>query len=380
MPKLFFLINHTPNPRILKRCRALDEVSDILLVYWDRLLDIDREFKKNKNWDIRPIKLKAHLGYPFYRFFLLVIFFLKVFKVLKKEKPNVIYAEKIDMLFIAWVYKKTVDKNVKIIYEVADLIKIKLNKNKDFSFNKILYIIIFNIEKRMNKSVDLLVLTSRYHWEEYYKDIISKDKYLLMLNVPPKKLFRNFKKTEHNDIIIGYIGSIRYPKQLKMLIDVVSSVEEMSVFIAGDGSNYEEIKNYSKDKEYVEFYGPYNYFEEINNLYSKIDCVFSVYDTNYSDNIKIAFPNKLYEAINCELPIIVAKNTKVADFVKNKKIGFAVDDSSKMELKNVLLKLKNKKIIKEINFNIKSIKKKYYLEKYNDELISNFKEIIKKID
>lgn len=375
MNKITFLINHTPNPRILKRCKVLDEVANINLVYWDRLLEVDRDFQIKEKWKVSPIKLKAPLGKPILRMFLLVIFLTKVLRILNKENADVVYAEKIDMLFIAWIYKLVYNKNTKIIYEVADLYKIVFYRNKSFSLKKYFSKIIVKIEKTMSKSVDLLVLTSPHFWEEYYSDIFPKEKYLLLLNAPSKKTFSNFKKEDHSDFVIGYIGSIRYKKQLEMLIDVVEGLKNTSIFIAGDGPDYHYIKNYSANKDFIKFHGPYNYFKEIKKLYSKIDCVFSVYDTSYSRNIKTALPNRLYEAIICELPIIVADNTKLGEFVKTNKIGFVIGDSDDQSLKETLIQLDSENIYERIKNNINAIKDNYYAERFNHKLLENYNDI-----
>ena len=73
-----------------------------------------------------------------------------------------------------------------------------------------------------------------------------------------------------------------------------------------------------------------------------IDCVYSVYDTSLK-NVQLALPNKLYEAIKCNLPIIVAKNTKLSDIVKEWGVGMEVSDNDENELLQAIIRLKNDK-------------------------------------
>ena len=78
--------------------------------------------------------------------------------------------------------------------------------------------------------------------------------------------------------------------------------------------------------------------------------MFSVYNAN-NQNVRIALPNKLYESIYCELPIIVAKGTYLSQLVEEWGVGVSVDHIDKKDLVTVLQKL--------------SIEKEYYRDLSN---------------
>lgn len=362
--EIIFLLSHLPNPRMIKRMELLSDISKVELIYWDRLVS-KQDFSLSQKINQKSIKLKAPQGKPFLRVFPYILFFIRSFFIILKRRPNLIYAGNIDMLFIASIYKMLFNKNLKIVYEIGDLPKYVFAENYD-GILKLLAKLFIKLDKFLEKYVNLLILTSNYFWDRYYKKIYDSNKYLIMLNAPPKKLFQNFKSKEHEEFILGFIGSIRYPKQIKLAIDVCEDLENVKFFIAGDGPDYNEILNYSQNKESTYLYGAYNYFEEVVSLYEKIDCVYSVYDTS-KDNVKYAFPNKLYEAIVCELPIIVAANTKLAEFVEHKWIGYSIR-SNKKELKNVLLKIKKNNYFLDISSNLKDIKDDYFAERFDKDL------------
>lgn len=52
--------------------------------------------------------------------------------------------------------------------------------------------------------------------------------------------------------------------------------------------------------------------------------VLSTYDVIY-ENVRFAEPNKLYEALYFEVPIIVSKNTYLAEKVKRLNVGFEIN-------------------------------------------------------
>ena len=128
---------------------------------------------------------------------------------------------------------------------------------------------------------------------------------------------------------------------MKMLIDL-TRILDVNVVFAGTGEKAicDELIEYSKNNENVYFLGKYDYRKDIASIYSKLDCVYSVYDAD-NPNVRIALPNKLYEAIFCELPIIVAKKTYLSELVESMGVGFSVDHKSILELKKAVEKMMN---------------------------------------
>lgn len=381
MSKIVFLISHIPNPRILKRVKILEEDFDITLIYWDRGQPVKEEFEINPINTVIRINISAPLGKPMKRIIPLMKFIFDALRQLKYEKPNIIHVANIDMLFIAVLYKKNIDKNIRIIYEVADLPKYSFYTDVN-SVKALISKILQTLEKKLTSNISKLILTSPYFWDEYYSKFVSKDKYLFIPNAPFKSLFDKYKgKRVSGDFTIGFIGSVRYIKQLKMLIDAVDEINEeynknIKVFIAGSGPGYEEIIEYSINKTFVEIYGPYNYEKEIISLYEKVDCVYSVYDTKLH-NVRIALPNRLYESIVCSIPIIGAKGTVLAKFIEDNKIGFTVDAYDKEELKRELINIVNNKgLINLYKDNCDRIKYNFYYENNSEKLLYEYKKII----
>ena len=72
--------------------------------------------------------------------------------------------------------------------------------------------------------------------------------------------------------------------------------------------------------------------------------MYSVYDADMQ-NVRVALPNKLYEAVYCEIPLIVAKNTYLAQLVDEWGVGLAVDHKNKDELVEALHRLQSDQAI-----------------------------------
>jgi glycosyltransferase involved in cell wall biosynthesis len=158
---------------------------------------------------------------------------------------------------------------------------------------------------------------------------------------------------------------------MKMLVDSTENIGVDVIFAGAGGTNsdYEAIRNYCSGKPHITFTGKYDYNSEILGLYERVDCVYSVYDAD-NPNVRIALPNKLYESIECELPIIVAKQTYLAELVKEWGVGIAVSHKSVEELKNAILTLKNdKSCYEKICNNCKDKKNKFNSEISNKKLL-----------
>ncbi|MDD4781089.1 MAG: glycosyltransferase [Tissierellia bacterium] len=373
MKRVAMLISHIPNPRILKRIQVLENEFEITLLYWDRDLEIKESFEINGKNSVESILVKAPQGKPFNRIIPLLKFAYIAINHLSGIKPDIIHAANLDMLFVANIYLVIFNRGTKIVYEVGDLPKYSFIK-KINSPKAILAKLLQYIEKRLTCRVSKIILTSPYFWLEYFSKFIQDDKYLFIPNAPLKKVFNKYEKKYHDIFTIGFIGSVRYGDQLKMLIDVAEEIGNLKVLIAGSGPEYQEIKEYTKNKDFVEIYGPYNYEKEIVSLYEIIDCTYAVYNTKFS-NVKVALPNRLYESIVCEIPIIGTKRTVLGKFIEENQIGVNINDD-KIELKDALLKLINSpKLMEYYQENCKKIKSNYYYENNSELLLTQYTKI-----
>ena len=79
--------------------------------------------------------------------------------------------------------------------------------------------------------------------------------------------------------------------------------------------------------------------EDLNSIYSNVDIVVACYEAE-NLNERIAEPNKLYEAMFFCKPIIVSKDTFLANQVNENKFGWVVDAYNDAEIiefvKNIL--------------------------------------------
>lgn len=383
--KITFLLSHVPGPRFYKKMKKTKEHFVISVIYRNRKSETFQNFffdEDIQKYEVIDGNFKAW-KIPMNLYF---IFIKRSIHHLKKIDPDIIHCANLDMLLIARIYKMEYNKRVRIAYEIGDLNKRTFNNSKKIVKRLIKYFLV-KTEGFLTKSVDLLIVSSQYFWDVYYSKFISKEKTFLFPNAPEKELFEEINtKNDGNTFTIGFIGRVRYSEQLKMLADVVDRINKsesgvsIKFLIAGVGPESRAISEYVKGMDCVDIYGEYNYEKEIADIYSSIDMVYSVYDADYQ-NVKIAIPNRLYEAIVSERPIIVAKETKLEDFVINNGVGFAVDSHKSKDLTELLTNiLEDKTMIKNAKEQCSLIKDKFFVDYYQEELITQYKNLLNSVD
>jgi len=347
---IVFLLSHFPIPRFTKKINILINSYDVTLIYWNRSGKKKSSFYGPLIIDKKVKTFSFNKKVPLYnkkkKIIYFNLFFYKVLLLLFKIKPNIIHAANLDMLFLANIYS-IFNKKVKIVYEIGDLPSIIFSDNK--GLKKVLHKLFILIEKQLTKKISKIILTSPFFWSYYYSKFIEETKYVFLHNAPLSSIFEDFTRKTKYDFTIGFIGSIRYWDQLKFLIDTVNSIKPtIQLFFAGNGPELHKLLIYIKNKSNCKYFGTFNYEKDAAKLYSKIDCIYSVYDNNL-ENVRIALPNRLYDAILTKLPIICSQNTELGKFVSKHKIGFQIDISKPNEFLTIIsLMMNNPKVIKHI--------------------------------
>lgn len=336
--KVCFLLTHVPNPRMNKRITAFKELMPVEVICARRA---SQNIWEPEHSDIKHTILDVDLPQSskiFKRMKVSSGFRKDMFRLLEEMKPTIVYSEGLDTLMVAVDYKNK--HECKLFFEVSDLRESFIEKPKGFIKRCVTEVISIK-EKELFKFIDKLVITSPKFFDLHYCKLISKENTVFVPNAPDLSAFSDFKHKKGGIFTVGFIGGIRYLTQMKMLVDAASDLNIKVVFAGAGGTSgeYEEIQEYCKEKDNVCFTGRYDYGKDIANLYGMVDCVYSVYNAD-NPNVRIALPNKLYEAVYCNLPIIVAKGTYLEEVVKDWGVGLSVGHTNTEELTQALQKLK----------------------------------------
>ncbi len=333
------LISHVPNPRANRRMEQLAQKGKVTLIYWNKGGE-SCPVKDIPGVEQREFFLQASRTNTLKRMLPMLSYKKQALEWLKEIGPDAVYAERFDMLYIAWTYWKSRKVKPKIIFEVPDLPHMMADADISAKEKLVSRAVRF-LENRIYKDIDALIVTSEKFYTDYYSRWIPKEKAVFIPNSPDLSAFRDYRHDGHTKFTVGFIGVVRYPRQLNMLIEA-SEKAGVNVLFAGFTEGCPEIRETAETKDNITYFGRYDYDRDIAKLYGACDAVYSVYDSKMK-NVGIALPNKLYEAVYCGLPIIVSKGTYLAEIVEKYNVGAAIGSEDTGELTRLLTRLSSDK-------------------------------------
>lgn len=248
-----------------------------------------------------------------------------------------------------------INPNFKYIYEECDLVH---------TYTKVKNILEW-IDRRIIKKSLLYVFTSegflKYHFGINRPDNVCLVENKLNPEILNCKLLKKTKFSK-DSISIGFVGVPRFDS-IYNFIDVFCKNYPQHTFHIFGGpipEQFQSLKKYSN----CHFYGFFKNPVDLPCLYSQINLVLATYDVKY-DNVRYAEPNKIYESIYFETPIIVSEGCYLGEKVKKLNIGYTVNALDTVDIKQLMDSL----TIENINNKIVSIKRlgKDYAINYNEK-------------
>ena len=123
-------------------------------------------------------------------------------------------------------------------------------------------------------------------------------------------------KEDQGRINLGLIGALGRAEIYSMYKEIIIDNNNYILQVFGDGN----LGELDSGHERIILHGAFKNPDDLKAIYNSIDIVLINYDCSDA-NVKLALPNKLYEAILFEKPIICTQGTYLAEVVENKKIG-----------------------------------------------------------
>ena len=329
MKNILFLLSHQPNPRFIKQINYLSSNHNVSVVYFyrDYMQDLSNEYQVNCDLNINIGKLTN--GNFIKRVFKLLQAAPRLLKAIKGKEYDIVFSQNIDTLAFFKIVSFFRKNKPKIVIEISDL----LNHH---SLNNHQHKILRVIERVIFRSIDKLIVTSDKFYSYHYSKIFNKPYFLLENKPLSSTLPKRLKKVENDKITIGIVGLLLQGKPYKTLFDFVKNNDCFEVQIYGRGGYQPLVEEYADKYDNINYLGAYNLFKDSARIYSSIDILYMPYDTK-DYNVRLALPNKLYEAMYFKVPIITSKETYLGELVKKYNIGVCVKCCDKDSLSNVLI-------------------------------------------
>ncbi len=256
--------------------------------------------------------------------------YISKIRQIRRDVRNIVSAEGKDAIFYAfgmiptWFLSKC---DVRYVYEISDIL---------YGYNKFKIIQPFakQLDRKLIKKSFFTVVTS-----QGFLDYLFNGKSVANVVVQPNKLSRSLvgsprepKTFNRDNITFAFIGAIRYTKTILRFARIIGEHFPNHQFhFYGESRLSGEFKKSTEAFNNVKYFGAYKNPEDLNSIYSNVDIVVACYEAE-NLNERIAEPNKLYEAMFFCKPIIVSKDTFLANQVNENKFGWVVDAYNDAEI------------------------------------------------
>lgn len=340
----------TTDQRVAKTCDTLTELGYTVLL-------IGRKLKNSapvsRSYSTKRFRLLFNRSFLFYAEYNLRLFFYLFFK-----KKDLLIANDLDTLLPNYLiskfqHKKLVYDSHEIFTEVPELIKKPFVKN-----------CWSGIEKKIFPKLKNVVVVSQGVADFY------NNKYKVNCHI-----VRNMTKATHvkkpilnfdhqNEKTILYQGAVNIGRGLELMITTMPLLENYVLYIAGDGDITEKLKNQVKDQQLsdkVFFLGRLDPIK-LKGLTPLTDIGVSL-EEDLGLNYHYALPNKIFDYIHAEIPVIVSNLPEMKQIITSYNVGKVLKNRTPEELAKLIISTKKesytdalKKAKKELNWSVEKEK------------------------
>lgn len=343
LKRLVVVCNLSSQPRIHKRVDAINKVIISKVFGFRRRIYEENEFSDSVDYN--------SLGYIEDGSYLKRVFNLfRAWLTLLKEAKNGdgLYAFGFDCFLIG--------KLAGIKYSIVELGDIRSANNPNSCLAR--------LERLTLRGANKIVITSPYFYDLYFKKYgFEKDKFILLENRLPSNMNRAKSKVASlqsgEKIRIGLIGLFRYRREIETIISFVeSNHERYTLECFGAGPCLDLIIN--SDCESINYHGEFKSPDDLGKIYGQVDVNYICYDSS-DENVKIALPNKYYESVFFNTPVICSEGTALQVEVEKHKVGFAIKIPEKITQAETLDNI-DKRFVEKYSINCHQIDGKKLLD------------------
>jgi glycosyltransferase involved in cell wall biosynthesis len=292
---------------------------------------------------------------------------------------DILHCHDLNTLPIGFIIKKFFNKNVKIVYDAHEHeTEIRGLVGTKQKFTKI-------IEKFLIKSADKVITVSNAIAEDYAR-LYNIPKPALVLNTPPyqeiakKDIFRKELGIDKNQTIFLYQGGFSAGRGIEILLEAFQNIQQDAdnhdfqpcIVFMGYGPLEELVINTARKYDDIYFY-PAVAPDVLLDYTSSADFGILFYENNCL-NHDYCSPNKMFEYLMADIPVIASNLYEMKRLVQNNNIGIVAEENTANGLKEAIIKA-TMLDREELRKNIQKIKKIYNWEEQEKVLLTLYKEL-----
>ena len=346
--------------------QRVDKVCNTLQNNGFNVLLIGRKLKKskvlNRNYNTKRINLICNKGFLFYAEYNFRLFFILLF-----SKKDILLSNDLDTLLPNYLVSKI--QNKKVVYDSHELFPEIPELVKKPFVKKIWSTLESFILPKLKNSYTVCNSIATYYDKKY------DSKFQVIMNLPIKKnvIVSNFPFDKKEKKIILYQGAINLGRGLEMMINTMQFLDNCILVIVGDGDIYEELTLKVKEKKLndcIFFLGKLPP-DELHKITPLANLGISV-EEDLGLNYRFALPNKIFDYIQAEVPILVSDLPEMKRVVENFKVGEIIKNREPKKLANQINNILLKNFSNEINY----AKAELIWEKQEEKLLSIFNNLM----
>ena len=287
---------------------------------------------------------------------------------------DILHCNDLNTLPIGVIVKVFFNRNVKIVYDAHEY-EINDKPNQSRLSIKLHYV----LEKLLIKYADGVITVSNAIADAYAK-LYGIKKPALVLNTPvyqeieKKDIFRERFNIPKEKTVYLYQGGLSRGRGIETLLETFTQVDAQNIIVfMGYGPLTGMVQEYALKYAnifYHEAVSPdilldYTCSADFGILFYENSCL----------NHDYCSPNKMFEYLMAEIPVIVSNLYEMKKIVNEYKIGIVAEDNSVEGLKQAI---EGSKALdqEEVQINIKNIKKIYNWEAQEKVLLHLYKEVL----
>lgn len=267
-----------------------------------------------------------------------------VYRYLRTNNENVdfIHACDLDTAFPSVLYKYIHNKKLKVIFDIFDWYTANFHNNR-----KIILFVFRLMERFTTKHADEIIICEPERIEQIPYKLSKKE--LILPNIPSFTdtdflMLKDDYQFNNDKITFSYVGGLGAERFLDELLDVAEK-ELINLLIAGYGDIKMEQRCWELNNlENIKYFGKVDYKLGLNIMYNS-DIIYAMYCRPNPNHIYAA-PNKYYEAMMLQKPILSTKGISISNKIINQQIGYVINESL-TELEYLVHSLRKEEMIEK---------------------------------
>ncbi len=294
---------------------------------------------------------------------------------------DILHCHDLNTLPIGFIVKKFFNKNVKVVYDAHE------HETEIRGLNGFKQKITKSIEKFLIRYADKVITVSNAIAEDYAR-LYHIAKPALVLNTPPyqeihkKDIFREELGIDKDQTIFLYQGGFSAGRGIEILLEAFQNMNEETndntpppcIVFMGYGPLERLVQDTAQKYKNIYFY-PAVAPDVLLNYTSSADFGILFYENNCL-NHDYCSPNKMFEYLMADIPVIASNLYEMKRLVEQNKIGVVAKENTSDGLKEAITEAV--KLDKEqLKTNIQKIKQIYNWEEQEKILLTLYKELAK---